>query len=373
MPLRLPKVDLARILKKDSKYLFLCIANGSVGFGHLSRSLILASVFRDSGGDAEFLVFGSEGARARVIQSGFRCFFYSWAEDSDASWEMDDISDCLLSYDALIADVSHPVFFPFLADHRAETCISLIERFDGVRVVIDSVGEQSFLESFPTVGASLQVVPYVTDAPLPIGPWRTLKGSDYTVLSDSVITWAAKKRTIREEGDRVLVTCGGSDPTCLTSRIIESIQELSDPVELTVVIGPLFSNKLATNIRKWAKSCRCRVKVEESPISLLDLMFWCDVAVSTSGITKYELAATGTPAILVSIDSFHDQVNQPFANLGSVVDLGYRWSNSGLRKEIKQLGENQQRRYKMSQAGKKIVDGFGANRILKEVEAAIKC
>jgi spore coat polysaccharide biosynthesis predicted glycosyltransferase SpsG len=154
---------------------------------------------------------------------------------------------------------------------------------------------------------------------------------------------------------------------------MESIQELSDPMELTVVIGPLFSDKFAKDIRKLAHSERHPAKVVESPSSLIEFMVWSDITIATSGLTKYELAATGTPAIVMSIDSFHDKVNQPFADLGSVVDIGHRWASQRLANEVDQLRQNQQRRYEMSQVGQQLVDGFGAQRILKEVEAAIKC
>jgi UDP-2,4-diacetamido-2,4,6-trideoxy-beta-L-altropyranose hydrolase len=359
-------------MKKHGKYLFFCVANDSVGFGHLSRSLILATVFCKSGNDADFLVFGSESARTRVIQSGFKCFFCSWPQNSEACWEMDELNSSLMFYHALIVDLSHPLFFSFFIEDKRKTCLSLLEKFDGVKVVIDSVAEQSFLRRFPTVGISLQIVPYVTNIPSPTGSWRTLKGPDYAVLSQSE-NLLAKKRSIRTKADRILITCGGSDPTCLTNKIMESLDGLVDPLDLTVVVGPLFSKKLSTEIKALAHSGRHRAKVVESPPSLIDLMVWSDIAIATSGLTKYELAATGTPAIVMSIDSFHDQVNQPFAALGSVIDIGYEWSSHHLVREVEQLRQDRKKRSNMSQAGQHLVDGFGAQRILEEVEEIIKC
>lgn len=354
------------------KYIFICIANDNVGFGHLSRMLALASVFGTSGGDADFLVFGSESARNHVIRSGYRCFFYEWTENS-RGWSKDRNVDYDLSiYSALIADLSHPIFFSFLSEDRDKKFILLLERFDRVKVVIDSVVEQSFLERFPTVRPNFQVVPYVTDEVLPFGSWDTLRGPRYAVLAE-ITHGSIRKRFIREKADRILVTCGGSDPTRLTTRVMEAVEMIADLVELKVVIGPLFSRESVENVINLASFGRQRVKIVNSPTSLLDLMCWCDVAVATTGLTKYELAATGTPAIALSIDSFHDRVNQPFAKFGSVVDIGYQWTEELLAKEIDQLRRDHEKRKNMSRAGQEIVDGCGANRILKEIEVANQC
>src|SRR3546814_12413238 len=49
---------------------------------------------------------------------------------------------------------------------------------------------------------------------------------------------------------------------------------------------------------------------------------WSSDVCSSDLLTKYELAATGTPAILLSHDRAHAENNLAFAELGAAVDLG---------------------------------------------------
>ena len=94
-------------------------------------------------------------------------------------------------------------------------------------------------------------------------------------------------------------------------------------------------------------------------------MRWADLAIATSGLTKYELAATGTPAILISPDQIHTTANEPFAALGSAVDLGWiqRVTPSELASKVRSLLDDTEQRGAMACAGMRAVDGRGAARI----------
>ena len=101
-------------------------------------------------------------------------------------------------------------------------------------------------------------------------------------------------------------------------------------------------------------------------------MLWCDLAISNSGLTKYELAATGTPALLVSIDEFHDGVNRAFSAKGSVWDLGVDVTPQRIHDAACDLLNDCSRREKMACSGRNIVDGLGSRRILTEIEKEIE-
>jgi spore coat polysaccharide biosynthesis predicted glycosyltransferase SpsG len=96
-------------------------------------------------------------------------------------------------------------------------------------------------------------------------------------------------------------------------------------------------------------------------------MLEVDFAISASGLTKYELAAVGIPAILFSIDDAHHIANQPFSALGSCIDLGAGLSKASIKKFAVFLMLNPDKRQNMSLAGKSSVDGRGIERFFNEI------
>ena len=86
-------------------------------------------------------------------------------------------------------------------------------------------------------------------------------------------------------------------------------------------------------------------------------------------LTKYELAATGTPTILMSIDQYHHNVNKAFSKLSSVINLGVaeKVSTKALADKIIDLMHNHQKRTQLSISGRHLVDGHGARRLTNEI------
>ena len=104
-------------------------------------------------------------------------------------------------------------------------------------------------------------------------------------------------------------------------------------------------------------------------------MRWSDLAVATSGLTKYELAAAGTPAILISPDDMHVMANDPFTDLGTAADLGLaeHVTPVDIASALRALLDDPEGRSAMVRAGRSAIDGRGAARIanaLKELAYA---
>jgi UDP-2,4-diacetamido-2,4,6-trideoxy-beta-L-altropyranose hydrolase len=354
----------------NRKFLFVCIASEEVGFGHLRRCITLARFFERKGGYTEFLVFGNQDAQLIVGDADYPCFFVPTNFKENDSCANQDVLQLVGGFDAIIADFSHNTFFSwanFVFDDGANT---ILENINGMVLALDSLGEISLIENYHDPNIQLRVVPYEVDECIPHESWRTLVGAKYAILPDSLNNFS-ESRVIRKIANRILVTCGGSDPTHLTIKILEGLELLETPVEVRVAIGPLFSQRLIRGIEEATISSTYKIELLYAPDDLIDSMLWCDLAVSTSGLTKYELAASGTPSILVSIDSFHERINQPFAKKGSSYSLGFEFTKEHLAGNVEYLLENQQKREAMADIGRSLVDGSGAERIFREIEEVI--
>ena len=107
-----------------------------------------------------------------------------------------------------------------------------------------------------------------------------------------------------------------------------------------------------------------------APRELLKHMLWSDVAISSSGLTKYELALTGTPTLLTSIDSAHDLINKDFTLTGAAIDLGIHseLTPSRINSSLQALLENEIQRMELSKKGQSWIDADGASRVVDELE-----
>lgn len=117
-------------------------------------------------------------------------------------------------------------------------------------------------------------------------------------------------------------------------------------------------------IGEFAKISRHQVEVIESPDSLVRHMLWSDICIATSGLVKYELATTGTPALLISIDPDHDVANEPFRVAETSLDLGILPSKEVIAGTTTRLLLDYELRKTFSIKGRKLVDGKGASKLV---------
>jgi RimJ/RimL family protein N-acetyltransferase len=102
--------------------------------------------------------------------------------------------------------------------------------------------------------------------------------------------------------------------------------------------------------------------VEDMP----GLMAWADVAVAAAGITCWEMAVMGLPAAVLVVAENQLRIAEPLAEAGAVVNLGWhdRLTPEGIAAEVASLCRDQGRRRAQSKAGRRLVDGLGAERVV---------
>jgi len=341
--------------------LFITVASNTIGFGHLSRCLALASYARSCGAKVKFHIFGSLIAQSKIEADGYRCSFLPGKNLSSVSGEWFKSNE--IESDVIITDVLYPGFAENC--HNPEGLFQYIRSKTRMSVALDVLGNFTIVKNLRQLDVDFVIMPYVgPEFETPISSrWELLEGAKYALLPLQYAN--LPQRLHRPGGNRVLITCGGSDPKSFTPKILKGLELVERELEIRVIIGPLFNNDLINEIASLAGESRHRVEIVNAPNSLLHEMLWCDVAISASGLTKYELAASGTPSLLFSIDGFQDEINRSFLAEGIAINLGVGISKDVLVKKIVDLLDDLELRVKLATISKKIVDGRGIERLFQ--------
>jgi spore coat polysaccharide biosynthesis predicted glycosyltransferase SpsG len=341
--------------------LFVGIADHTVGYGHLSRCLSLAQHASKENLAIVFLLFGDDEAADRVVAAGLKCELHPISELNARFVEAN--FDQFACYDIILTDFSHPDVFSSLDD--AKTILEQLRSRAQRLVLIDAMGDQALAERIPNIPLDILVVPYV-GASVPLAKnYLTLAGPAYAVLGGRY--HHLPERVVSRTPSRILVSCGGADPTNLTPLVLAGLSRVTRDLQIRIIIGPLFDANLKLKIQACVAESRHAIQLVDSPNGLADMMLWCDLAVTTSGLIKYELAATSTPGIIISIDDVHHRINRAFADSGAIVDLGTKVSPQLIESQVTSVLDNYGARVAMAQAGRRLIDGNGAERVFNEM------
>ena len=271
--------------------------------------------------------------------------------------------------DVAILDLATPYAFSdltgvaaFLEDMRRE-CKTVL--FDGMggNALAPSVASEIDIVVVPYLGA--------TELGYCQKPGAcTLIGPEYFVFSDSYHQHAISEMDIRMSANKLLVTLGGADPFGVTKMVIASILSIRDiELDVRVIVGPNFEASLVEAIEEASVSEFHKFAIVMSPDSLAEYMAWADVAVSSSGLTKYELAMIGIPSLQISFNENYAHINQFFVCYGSARHLGVfdKVTSEMVAHEVKVLLADYSARRIMHRAGKALFDSNAGNRLLFEL------
>lgn len=146
--------------------------------------------------------------------------------------------------------------------------------------------------------------------------------------------------------DTVLVTFGGGSTAAAAARISEDLLRVGlRPVTTRGFIGstPMSDTEFA------------------------DAMSKCRFAISGSGVTLYDLLASGVPTIAVAFDRIQLRTADAFHERGAVLNAGIleRLSSDALLKCCLEMLENRSLAKRLSETGKMLVDGKGLSRVVE--------
>ena len=129
-------------------------------------------------------------------------------------------------------------------------------------------------------------------------------GPDYMALDPAFEEYHTRAKTSARRAEKLMIMMGGADPLRLTDRVFQALRPKLKDFEITLVIG--FGNqRFAAEAEAAAMD---NVRLLKGSSSLAQHMYEADLALISGGITMFEMAAVGTPAIVLC-QAEHEVVN----------------------------------------------------------------
>ncbi len=320
--------------------LFVVKGGENIGLGHIRRSLAIAKHIRKNYGcNIAFVVNKDNVLLELLVKNGFEHFIIDGKSTNQLEKIVEIFNPSITVFD-FKDEVSREI--EYLKKKRIKTC--LIDNITDARkhadIVIYPVGHLK--DSFDWSGYT--GIKYI--------------GAEYFPLDEKFIDLKSRNNNKRIN---ILVTMGGSDPNNITLRVIKALEDLEN-IDITVLIGPSFKLENAEEI---SKSVNGNIKLQHNVSNVAEFMASADIAITAFGITLYELAFMGVPAIII-YNYLNDKTDVDiFQKLGTSVSLGYYKDVNvkDILASVCQLRDNEALRKMMALKGKALVDGKGIERI----------
>lgn len=338
---------MAERLLGQPRVLFRVDGGAEMGLGHVFRSLAIADALREnSRAELGFLMRSDPPEGLKVVAShGYAVSVLGDGGLEDALGRVRDFAP-----DVIVNDLPR-IEAPWLEAlaHIGAATVNLVDTPDDV--------------DRPEQYAQVVVSVMNDERETPEGFYG---GPGYAILREHFR--GAPDKELRLRPRRVLLTFGGADPQGLTVKAARALDGLPAEVELVAVAGPAFPWK--REFEALAPQLRHRVPlISGAGGHIADLMQDADLVVCSGGMTVYELAALGTPAVVLGQNAREEQRMRAFARHGTLrfLGLGPDVADEALFAAVQALLHDGAARAEMSRNGRRLVDGMGATRAAEVV------
>jgi len=338
--------------------LFRADGNSQIGAGHIMRCLSIAEAARELGEESIFITASDDMAPIIKEKSFDNIILNSDYRDM----ESEDIISILEKYTRPIVVVDSY----YVSSKYLELLKAFCEKNEGELVYIDDVKKYAYpcnvLINYQIHGLIDEYNNIYGAAKKP----NFIIGTKYVPLRKEFLSLAERK--VKRQANHIIVTTGGSDPEHLTKELVKLAKTINKTFHF--VIGAVNADK--SLIEHEAALC-ININVHVNVTNMSELMQNCDVAISASGSTLYELCATQTPSITFVLAENQISIAEGFSskgiiyNCGDVRTLGVHVLAEQLMNEALLLCEDYEKRCLLANTMRTVVDGFGANRIIEEV------
>ena len=325
--------------------------NHEMGMGHIYRMLNLASLLKKREHNILFLIPSWNDGIKKIAEHNWKILkipISSFEQESAYKQLLDNYT-----FDCIIAD----------ALDIPKNIMKLFKEKTKLLVTLDNIGDGRFLSDM------LINVLYKHKHKLK-KPKIEVNSFDYLILNENFKNFHLKEKNIKKNIKKILITQGGSDNHGIMPKIIDNLKNLPKELEYNILIGPAFKNYRELSIKR----SQLKINIIKNTDKPWELFYNMDLAISGGGMTIFELLCVGVPCIALTQEYKELETIKEINSLGLVQNLGLygNLNEEELKNSIIQLKDNYNKRIKMSEKGKKLIDGCGCERIANLIENSLR-
>jgi len=316
----------------------------AMGGGHLMRGLALAEALRPRAA-VTFLTRGQSTLVDHIREAGFRVVELGAAHP--------DPEDA-----AAVLRFAHTVERPWIVVDGYHFDERYLARLRGARVLVVDDGPRlpqydvdALLDQ--NIGALQQRYPAPRGARLLLGPRFTMLRPGFAGL---------ERRAGGGPVPRLLVAMGGGDAVNATRLVLDGLRTARTRFEISILIGGANPHADALEA-EFGRTAGWRFLRNVRDVA--GIMASADIAVAGVGGVMWELACAGVPALLVSVTDVQRAIAARVQSYGAHKLIGdaAALSPAEVARAVEELTDDCAARLRMSELGRKLVDGRGAARV----------
>jgi UDP-2,4-diacetamido-2,4,6-trideoxy-beta-L-altropyranose hydrolase len=329
-------------------------ASIAMGTGHVMRCLALAQAWQDQGGECIFAMAETTTATERRVR-GEKFEVIPLRASPGTLQDAEQVVQLTLAHHASWVVVDG---YQFDVEYQRRL------KAAGLKVlVVDDTGHAGAYVADVVLDQNVNACERVYQRRE--SDTRLLLGPRYALLRREFKSWRKWKREIAPIARKVLVTVGGTDPDNVTVRIIRALRLLAeDKLEATIVIGG--ANPHGDGLEQEIKGAGDTLRLVRDAFDMPRLIADADVAISAAGITCWEMCFLGLPSVLIDVAENQTPVAHELDRQGVATYAGSsgQVTPQDIAARLKLLLFAPERRATMSERGRRLVDGCGAERVV---------
>lgn len=330
--------------------LFRCDASKEVGFGHLMRSMALASQFQERECNIAFAINQSSEAKVIIEKEKYAIFeknnqdYKQWLSSIIEKFKADD----------LILDVRD--------DLDKSTLFEIKKLFNIKITTIDDPLDKRLACDF----AFYPPIPQVKQMNWDGFFGKLYVGFEWVILRNEFLEYKNIPKNLNTP-PKILITAGASDPKGITLMIAKALNALNAPYKAIFILGALFDHE--RQLSDILKTANYDYEIVKNAKNMAEIMSNCDFAICSFGTTAYELTFLGLPSIFLCMSADHSVSASIFEEQGIAINLGeyYKITLEDIAKAALTLLKNADLRYRMQEKARKLIDGYGTSRIVEVI------